>query len=351
MVPSAQERAMPRFGNVLDPDPAWVAQLREPALEPGLPIVDPHHHLWDRPGNRYLLPELLADGAEGHRIVGTVFVECGAMFRQDGPDVLKPVGEVEFVNGVAAMSASGGYGETRACDGIVGHAELRLGAAVRETLEAQMQVAGRRFSGIRFSTCRDGDPRVRPARTDPAERLMYDATWREGFAQLGKLGLTFDCWMYHPQIAEVADLAADFPDTVMIVDHLGGPLGLGPYKDQRETFARWKVSMADLARRPNVYVKLGGLGMPLGLFDFYQRPLPPDSETLAEAYRPWIATCIDLFGADRCMFESNFPVDKITSGYGVLWNAFKRLAAGASAAEKQALFSGTATRVYKLALP
>jgi predicted TIM-barrel fold metal-dependent hydrolase len=339
---------MPKFGNVLDPDLAWVAKTKEPALEPDLPIVDPHHHLWDRPANRYMLPELLADCGEGHNVVATVFVECGSMFRKDGPEPMKAVGEVEFVNGVAAMSASGRYGKTRACDGIVGHAELRIGAAVREVLEAQMQAAGRRFCGIRFSTCWDADTRVRRARTDPAHRLMYDRTWREGFAQLGKLGLTYDCWMYHPQITEMADLAADFPDQVMVLDHVGGPLGFGPYEDHKESFAHWKKGMTELARHPNVNVKLGGLGMPLGLFDFFKQPSPVGSDTLARAYRPWIETTIELFGAERCMFESNFPVDKITGGFGVLFNAFKRIAAGCSAAEKTALFSGTATRVYRL---
>ncbi|SKA39176.1 Predicted metal-dependent hydrolase, TIM-barrel fold [Enhydrobacter aerosaccus] len=350
MAEKQQERPMPKFGNVLDPDLDWVAKVREPALEPDLPIVDPHHHLWDRPNNHYLLPDLLADCNEGHNVVGTVFVECGSMFRASGPEEMKAVGEVEFVNGVAAMSASGQYGKTRACDGIVGHAELRIGARVRDVLEAQMRAGGRRFSGIRFSTGWDADLRVRRARTDPAEKLMYDKTWREGFAQIGKLGLTYDCWMYHPQIKEMADLASAFPDTVMVLDHVGGPLGFGPYEDHQETFRTWKAAMAELAKRPNMNIKLGGLGMPLGLYDFFKQPSPPSSETLAKAYKPWIETCIELFGAERCMFESNFPVDKITSGFGVLWNAFKRLAANASASEKKALFSGTATRVYKLAL-
>jgi len=344
------EQAAPIFGVVRDPDLAWVARTKEPALEPGLPIVDPHHHLWDRPNNRYLLPDLLADCNEGHNVVATVFVECGEMFRKTGPEEMKAVGEIEFVNGVAAMSASGKYGMTKACDGIVGHAELRLGARVREVLEAQMRAAGRRFSGIRFSTGWDADTRVRRARTNPAHRLMYDRTWREGFAQLGKLGLTYDCWMYHPQIGEMADLASAFPDTVMVLDHVGGPLGFGPYADHRESFAKWKAAMGELAKRPNMNIKLGGLGMALGLYDFFAQPKPPGSETLAAAYKPWIETCIESFGADRCMFESNFPVDKITSGFGVLWNAFKRIAAKASAAEKKALFSGTAARVYKLAL-
>jgi L-fuconolactonase len=342
------DKPMPKFGNVLDPDLAWVAKTKEEALEPELPIVDPHHHLWDRPNNRYLLPDLLADCNDGHNVVGTVFVECGAMFRKDGPEPMKAVGEVEFVNGTAAMSASGQYGKTRACDGIVGHAELRIGAKVRDVLEAQMQVAGRRFSGIRFSVCWDADTRVRRARTDPAEKLMSDKTWREGFAQLGKLGLSYDCWMYHPQIVEMADLAKAFPDQVMVLDHVGGPLGFGPYEDHKESFAAWKKNMAELAKYPNVNVKLGGLGMPLGIFEFFKQPTPPSSEVLCGAYKPWIDTTIELFGANRCMFESNFPVDLGSCDYDVLWNAFKVIAAGYSPQEKTALFSGVARRVYRL---
>jgi L-fuconolactonase len=342
---------LPKLGNVLNPSLEWVAKVKEAALEPELPIVDPHHHLWERPNNVYMLPDLLADTGEGHNVIGTVFVECGSMFRADGPVEMKCVGEVEFVNGVAAMSASGHYGKTRACDGIVGHADLRIGAKVREVLEAQMRAGGRRFAGIRFSTCRDDDPAVRPARTGPAPGLMGDKTWREGFAQLGKLRLTYDSWLYHPQIGELADLAGAFPETVMVLDHVGGPLGYARYAGRHaETFAAWKKSMAALAKRPNVNIKLGGLGMPMGFFNFYEQPTPPGSEALATAFKPWIETCIELFGAERCMFESNFPVDKVTSGFGVLWNAFKRLAAKASAAEKTALFSGTASRVYKLAL-
>jgi len=342
-------RDPPELGNVLPPDPEWAAQRPEPALEPGLPIIDPHHHLWDRPGNVYLLPDLLADTNSGHNIVGTVYVDCRANYRADGPRELAPVGETEFANGVAAMTASGQYGSIRACAGIVSYADLRLGARARDVLEAQMRAGNGRFRGIRYATGWDASEEIRRTHTNPPKGLMADRTWREGFAQLAPLGLSFDAWLYHPQIGELADLAAAFPDTTIVLDHVGGPLGYGPYAARHDAaFADWQRAMAELARRPNVTVKLGGLGMAMGWFDFYRGAEPPDSVTLAAAYRPWIEITIGLFGADRCMFESNFPVDKISSGYGVLWNAFKRLAAGASAAERTALFSGTARRVYRL---
>jgi L-fuconolactonase len=343
--------APPTLGNVIDVDPAWVAKVTEEALEPSLPIVDPHHHLWQRAGNDYMFHDLLADTRTGHNIVATVFVDCHSMYRKAGPPELRCVGETEFANGVAAMCASGLYGGLRACSAIVSHVDLRLGAKAGAVFDAQIAAGNGRFIGIRYQTGLDKDPGIRATRTNPTPGLMADKTWREGFRELDKRGLTFDSWTYHPQLAEVGDLAAAFPNTQIVLDHVGGPLGYASYASRHdEVFATWKKSMAELARRPNVTVKVGGLGMAMGWFDFYQRPSPPSSQMLADAFKPWVETCIELFGADRCMFESNFPVDKITSGYGVLWNAFKRLAAKASAAEKTALFSGTAARVYKLDL-
>ncbi len=339
----------PAMGNVMAVDDEWVGKVTEEALEPELPIVDPHHHLWQRAGNDYMFHDLLADTQSGHNVVATVFVDCHSMYRKEGPAELRCVGETEFANGVAAMSASGIYGNLRACAAIVSHADLRLGATAGKVLDAQIAAGNGRFIGIRYQTGLDEDPGIRPTRTNPAPGLMADRTWREGFAELARRNLTFDAWLYHPQLAELGDLAAAFPDTSIILDHVGGPLGYASYARRHdEVFATWKKSMAELARRPNVFVKVGGLGMAMGWFDFYERPSPPGSQELADAYRPWVESCIEIFGAERCMFESNFPVDKITSGYGVLWNAFKRLAAGASASEKTALFSGTAEKVYRL---
>ena len=332
------------------PDPVWLALRREEILEPGLEIVDPHHHLWDRPGHRFLINELLADTLSGHNITQTVFIECGSMYRADGPVEMKPVGETEFVNGTAAMSASGQYGSARLCRGIVGHADLRLGDAVARVLEAQIAAGDGRFRGIRHSVTWDASDALAKARTNPSKGQMYDSTWRAGFARLAPLNLTFEAWLYHPQLADLADLARGFPQTTIILNHVGGPVGIGPYKDQKaETFAQWKAGITEVAKSQNVVVKLGGLGMTFGMFDFYTREKLPSSSDLETEYSPYIETCIAAFGVNRAMFESNFPPDGASSSYPILWNAFKRLAAGSSAYEKAMLFSGTAKRVYRLA--
>lgn len=340
----------------------WLALHREAILEPDLPIVDPHHHLWDFPGHRYLLPELLADlgmdaggtgaGGTGHNVVQTVFVECTAFYRAGGPQALRPVGETEFVNGVAAMCASGQYGPVRACAGIVSFADLTLGGRVEETLQAHIAAGGGRFRGIRHAAAwQDKTPEVRNAHTNAPPHLYRDhRVFREGFAVLGRLGLTFDAWIYHPQIPDLIALARTFPDQTIILDHVGGPIGLGWYADKRaEILKSWTADMQELARCPNVIVKVGGMGMRVNGFQFHKRPAPPSSQELAQAWRPWFETVVAAFGPERCMLESNFPVDKISGSYATYWNAFKRLAAGLSAAEQTALFSGTARRVYGLA--
>ena len=334
---------------------AWLGRRPpEAPLDPGLPIIDPHHHLWDTPQRgRYFLPELLADIGGGHNIVATVFLECQAMYRKDGPPEMAPVGEVEFVNGIAAMSASGNYGPCRVAEGIVGWADLKLGARVRDVLEAEMRAAGPRFKGIRYGVSWDADPAVGryASRVVPPHQVL-DPTWREGFAQLAKLGLSFESWQYHPQLKDAIDLARAFPDTTIILNHVGGVLGVGPYAGRRqEILQSWRADIQELAKCPNVNVKLGGVGMTSFGFDFHERDTPPSSEDLAAAWRMYIEPCIEAFGPNRCMFESNFPPDKQSGGYTELWNAFKRIASGASADEKGALFSGTAARVYRLRTP
>jgi L-fuconolactonase len=332
------------------PNETWLALRREEIIEPGLEIVDPHHHLWDHDDYRFLLGELLADTGSGHNITRTVFIECGSIYRADGPVEMRPVGETEFVNGTAAMSASGRYGATRLCSGIVGHADLRLGDGAARVLEAQIAAGNGRFRGIRHSVTWDASDMLPRARTNPPKGQMLDPTWRAGFARLSPLNLTFEAWLYHPQLPDLADLARAFPQTTIILNHVGGPVGIGPYKGKEaETFARWKTGIAEVAKSPNVVVKLGGLGMLFGMFDFYARETPPSSTDLATAYKPYIETCIAAFGVNRSMFQSNFPPDGVSSSYPILWNAFKRLAAGYSSSEKTELFSGTAKRVYRLA--
>jgi predicted TIM-barrel fold metal-dependent hydrolase len=338
-------------GLYADPREDWLAQYTEEIIDPSRPIVDPHHHLWDRGGQRYLIEDISADIASGHNIVATVYVEARSMYRAHGPEASRVVGEVEFANGAAAMSASRGYGPARICAGIVGHANLLLGHAARGVLEAEIAAGNGRFRGIRHSSAWDADPEVAHMYATRPKGLLLDPTFRKGFACLAPLGLSFDAWLFHPQIGDLVDLARAFPDTKIVLDHCGGPVGLGRFANRREeVFPVWKASIREIAKCPNVAVKLGGLAMRLLGYDFHLRPKPPSSEQLANVWRPYIETCIEAFGPVRCMFESNFPPDKGQCSYQVIFNAFKRLAAPYSEAEKTALFSKTATDVYRLDL-
>jgi len=327
----------------------WHDQVVEEILEPERQICDPHHHLWDRGGNRYLLDQLLEDTGSGHNVVSTVFVECLSMYRADGPDAMRPIGETEFVQGVAAMSASGGYGPTRACSGIIGYADLALGDGVAPVLEAHMAASPNRFRGIRYAAGWHASPEIRNSHTNPPENVLMDAKFRQGYAHLGRLGLSFEAWLYHPQIPQLTDLARAFPEIPIVLDHFGGPLGIGPFAGkQDEVFPEWQASIAELSTCPNVVAKLGGINMPLNGFGFEKRAVPPTSQELLDATGRYYEHTIDRFGPERCMFESNFPVDKVSCSYAVLWNAFKKIAAGYKEDEKDAMFRGTATRVYRL---
>jgi L-fuconolactonase len=326
---------------------AWVAQQREEIIEPELAIVDPHHHLWSHADNVYLFPELLADLASGHNIRATVFEECHSMYRAEGPEELRSLGETEFVTGVAAMSASGGFGASRACAAMVGHVNLLLGSRVEPIFEAHLAASGGRFHAIRFSTAWDADERVH--KTVPRAAMLAEARFREGYQYLARFGLAFDAWVYHPQLVEVAALAAAFPQTPIVLNHFGSPILGGPNAGRTaEVFAEWRAGMTALARHDNVNVKLGAL--PVRRADGRRGANAPllSSEEIATAWRPYVEACIEQFGAKRCMFESNFPVQKRWCSYAVFWNACKRLAAGASTDEKAALFSKTAARVYRL---
>jgi L-fuconolactonase len=327
-------------------DEAWLKQQREEIIEPELPIVDPHHHLWDLAGNVYLFPELLADLTSGHNVRATVFEECRSMYRADGPEELRSLGETEFVTGVAAMSASGGYGSVRACAAMVGNVNLLLGSRVERILEAHLAASGGRFHAIRFSTAWDRDERVH--NTVPHPAMLAETQFRDGFQFLARYGVAFDAWVYHPQLAEVGALAAAFPGTTIVLNHFGSPILGGPNAGRTaEVFAEWRAGMMALARHENVHVKLGAL--PVRRSGPRQADAPPlSSEEIATAWRPFVEVCVEQFGARRCMFESNFPVQKRWCSYAVLWNACKRLAAGASTDEKSDLFSGTAARVYRL---
>jgi predicted TIM-barrel fold metal-dependent hydrolase len=349
------------FGRIFPPRDAWLAKApAEPILDPDLPIIDTHHHLWHRaaptrgeswevPAYRYLLEEFLADCATGHNIVGSVFLQCHSMYRATGPVPMRPVGETEFVAGIAAMSESGGYGKTSVAAGIVGYADLTAGDWVEPVLEAQIHAGGGRFRGVRHSAGYDPDPVIGNSAPDMQPGLYARADFRAGLRRLSALGLSLDAWGFHPQLPDIVDLAHAFPGTNIIMGHCGGPLGYGRHAGrQQEVFADWKKSITELATCPNVTMKLGGMMMRLAAFDYLAAEAPPSSEQLAAYWRPYVETCIELFGAGRCMVESNFPVEKMGIGYAGLFNALKRLAAGASSDEKAAMFAGTARRVYRL---
>ena len=338
-----------KSGLYADPREDWLALHTEDIIEPSRAIVDPHHHLWDRGGQRYMIEEMAADIATGHDVVATVYVDCRSMYRAKGAEAFRPVGEVEFANGVAAMSASGGYGPAAICAGLVSHVNLLLGEGAKPVLEAEIVAGNGRFRGIRHSSAWDPEAEIAGMYATRPKGLLLDTTFRKGFACLAPLALSFDAWLFHPQIGELTDLARAFPDTRIVLDHCGGPVGRGRFANRREeTFREWRTSIQEIAKCPNVVVKLGGLAMCLLGYDFHERAMPPSSEQAAAAWRPYIETCIEAFGPDRCMFESNFPPDKGQCSYQVIFNAFKRIAAPYSETEKTALFSKTATDFYRL---
>jgi predicted TIM-barrel fold metal-dependent hydrolase len=328
---------------------AWLAQTPEEALEPGIAICDPHHHMWDRPGSVYMVEELLAD-AEGHNLVDTVFVECRSAYRQDGPPEMAPVGETEFMEEIAVRSLADPNCPTEVAKGIVGHVDLTLGDGVAPVLEAHVAASPERFRGIRHACAWHPSPDMPPGYMNSPAELMRDPAFRKGLAKLQEMKLSFDSWAYFTQATELAEIARDFPELIIISDHTSGVLGIGPYTGKREeTFGEWEAAIEKLAAHPNIYMKLGGLAMPLTGFDWPERDVPPGSEEVAEAFAPYHLACIEAFGVERCMFESNFPVDKISCSYRVLWNAFKRVVQGFSPEEKAWLFHDAAAAAYRIA--
>ena len=332
----------------------WLALTQEPALQPDLPICDPHHHFWDFrttriPYQRYLLHELAADVSSGHNVRSTVFIEARAMYRKDGPEEMRPIGEVEFVQGLAAASASGLYGPTRAAAAFVGHANLILGARVEPVLEALRAASPNRFRGIRHSVTWDPHPEVENTAAHPIKGQLASDAFRAGARVLARMGLSLEAWLYFPQLPELADFAKAVPELSIVLNHIGGLIRLGPYANRdAEVLPAWRQGIAAVAACPNVTVKLGGIGMPRTGFDWHARARPIGSEELAAAIAPFMNYCIEQFGPARSMFESNFPVDKVSFSYGVMYNAFKRLSASYSPAERAAMFHDTAARVYRM---
>ena len=333
---------------------AWYAQVEEPVVDPEQPLIDPHHHFWlpehGSPWGSYGLDDLWADTGSGHRVVRTVFIECHAHYRTAGPEHLRPVGETEWVAGIAKASAAGVAAGRAAVGGIVSFADLRLGAQLEGVLDAHEAAGAGLFRGIRHAGARHPAPEVafRTPGTAPAD-LFRDPAFRDGVRLLGRRGYTYESWHYHTQLRDYRELALAAPDTTIILDHLGYPLGTGPFQGRREeVFPTWQRDLAALAACPNVYCKLGGLAQPDNGFALHTARRPPTSDELISLQGRYYRHAIDCFGPARCMFESNFPVDKVSISYRVLWNAFKKLVAEFSAAERHAMLYGTAARVYRL---
>ena len=329
----------------------WLALTPEPTLEPEIPICDPHHHFWDYrtqrvPHQRYLLHELAADINSGHNVRSTVFVEARSMYRTDGPEELRPVGEVEFVQGLAAASASGLYGPGRAAAAIIGHADLKLGERVEPVLDALQAASPNRFRGVRHSVTWDPHPEM--DNREPQGVLATD-NFRAGARVLARKGMSLEGWVNASQLPELAELAKAVPGLTIILNHIGGLMRTGPYANREdEVMAAWRSGIAAVAACSNVNMKLGGIGMPRTGFDWHERDLPIGSEELADSMAPLMNYCIEQFGPSRCMFESNFPVDKVAYSYNVMYNAFKRLSKGYSATERADMFHDTAARVYRI---
>lgn len=312
----------------------------EAPLATDLEICDPHHHLWEYPDSVYLLDDLRADIA-GLPVTSTVYVECGSAYRTDGPESFRPVGETEWV---AAMAPDDGP-----MAGIVGFADLSLGTAVSDVLAAHVEAGRGRFRGVRHASAWHPSPDIDRAHSRPPPELFGLPAFRDGFAALGEAGLSFDAWLYFTQLPELVDLARANPDVVIVLDHLGGPLAIGPYAGQRdEMLANWRASMREVATCENVVLKLGGIGMSLFGMKWHRRSEPPGSQEVAKAWGPEMRWCIDTFGVERCMFESNFPVDRNSFGYATCWNAFLRMTEDLSSVERRSLFHDTATRTYRL---
>ena len=322
--------------------------MTEDIIQPELEICDAHHHLFDYPTNSYMFNHLLEDLNSGHKITSTVFVECGAMYNKHADESHAPVGETEFVNGVAAMSASGQYGATRVCAAIVGFADLTLGSHVGSILDVHLQKSDR-FRGIRHATGWDASNDIRNSHTKPTQHLLADKTFRLGFEELAQRNLSFDAWHYHHQISELTHLAKAYPETSIILDHFGGPLGIGPYEGKREAiFAQWQLDIEALSQCANVVVKIGGLLMPINGFDFHKSENLASSDQVVAAMLPYVQHTVATFGVDRCMFESNFPVDKVSCSYRTLWNAFKKMSSEFGTQGQKDLLHNTACRIYRL---
>jgi len=325
----------------------------EKILDPDIPIVDSHHHLFDLPNNRYLIDEYLDDVDAGHNIIASIYCETQSFKRKDGPEWMRPLGEVEFANGVGAMTASGHYGDCQVCAGIIGHANMTFGSKIGELLDASLSIAPNRFRGVRHVTL--DYPDDRPFKYIMTYKPPSGILETEGFplalAELDKRGLTFDVAVFDPGLPRITELVDQFPNLTFVLNHLGIAIGVDMNADEKaEVFKRWSADLKMLAERPNVVCKIGGLGMPNWGFGFENRMDEVTYLELAKAWQPFVETGIEAFGPNRCMLESNFPPDGRSAGFVPVWNAYKYILRGYSVSEKTSLFSQTASRIYRLNL-
>lgn len=327
-----------------------VVPTRELPIDPGRPIVDAHHHLYDRPDVRYLTDDFSADLKSGHNVVATVLVQARYGYDTCGPEEFRPVGETRFAAEAARLAASGDSARFGVASAIVPFADLTLGDAARPVMEAHLAAGEQRVRGIRHILAWHSDTSLLNPAYPTSEAMMESTGFRAGFSHLAPLGLSFDAWVLFPQLSSLAQLARAFPDTPIVVNHCGGPLLGGIYRGMdSEVFAVWKAGMMALAQCPNVMVKLSGLGMPSAGFGFDGASPPAASRDLTAAWRPWMESCVTLFGPDRTMFASNFPADRPSYDYATGWNAMKHIVSGASDEEKDELFRKSAVRFYRLA--
>lgn len=330
-------------------DNDWLKKTKEEIIEPSIEIIDPHHHLWDIPRPRYLIDEYALDVSSGHNVIGSVFVECNAMYQKGGERKWQSLGETQFAAGAAAMYESGYYGNTNLVKGIVGYVDLRLGRAVEEVLAKHIEVSNHRLKGIRNMTAWHADPNLASTSVEHPHDLFVQDGFDEGLEVLSEMNLPLDVFMYHTQLDDLLQLAYKHSNTIIVLNHYGCPIGIGPFAErQKEVFEHWSSSMAKLAEMENIRVKLGGLGMRVNGFNFHTRERAPTSEELATVWQPYFNKVIELFGPSRCMFESNFPVDKGYCSYHVLWNAFKRMSKSLTKDERNYLFKSTANNTYQL---
>jgi L-fuconolactonase len=332
---------------------AWLAQVEEDAIEPDLPICDAHHHLWTHrqgsPVPQYLLDDFLADIDTGHNIVSTVFVDSNTSYRSEGPQVAAPVGEVEFADRIATLAASGRDTKTRVADAIISHVDLRFGSDVGPVLDAMIGAAPARFRGIRHAVAYDDDPALPRHRDAPRPHLLLEEAFRRGIAEIDARGLLYECYLWHPQLPELVDLARAFPELSIVVDHCGGPIGAGGYQHDRQAQTEiWRRGMSALAACGNVVLKLGGVNMIVSGHEWHKRGAPPRSDEMLAAAGSYVSDSIDCFGTDRCMFESNYPAERRSCGYGPLWNLFKKVTKDFSAEDKAKLYHDNAVRIYRL---